>query len=201
MQEICYKIEREVLGTTSAIYGFDTGRDRHLESRVLYDLVANPAVKERLAQLLGPDLLVWRSNFFFKPPGAPETVWHKENLFKEFVEHPILEPPDPEALFQVTPWIAIDEATIESGCVQLVAGSHKILPTGNTVEAKEESDRKQQSFGHDQKGFLVIISSSTLKSIRARLSAWSMNLVSFSFSISQPYMVHRLTSRRRGAWT
>lgn len=154
MAEIRYKIEREVLDTPSAIYGFETGRDRHLDCRVLYDLIAHSAIKERLVQILGPDLLVWRSNFFFKPPGAPETVWHKENVFKEFVDRPILEPPDPEAFFQVTPWIAIDEATLENGCVQLVAGTHKLLgKIGNGEQAKEEADREKQSFGHDKPGF------------------------------------------------
>lgn len=150
------RIEREVLETTNKIYGFKEaiGRDRHLDSRAVYDLVTNPVIKEILTQLLGPDLVSWRSTFFFKPPGAPETVWHSASLFKEFTEHPILEPPDPTGFFQVTTWIAVDEVTPESGPVQLVAGSNRAgTSAGRSDEAVAKKAEEKSGFGSDQKGF------------------------------------------------
>lgn len=149
------RIEREVLAKTNSIYGFEEarGRDRHLESRAVYDLITNPAIAEILKQILGPDLQVWRSTFFFKPPGAPETVWHSASLFKEFTDHAILEPDDQNSLFQVTTWIAVDEVTAENGPVQLVAGSNtRQASVGRSDEARQRADEKSQ-FGADQKGF------------------------------------------------
>lgn len=149
------RIDQEVLSTTNRIYGFDKaiGRDRHLDSRAVYDLVTNPAITERLAQVLGPDLLVWRSTFFFKPAGAPETVWHSASVFREFTEHPILEPPDENGLFQVTTWIAVDDATPDTGPVQLVAGTHKTIRSTGRSDAARSKVTEENEFGSKQKGF------------------------------------------------
>jgi len=166
------RIEQEAIGTESAVYGFETGRDRYLDSRAVYDMITHPAITERLAQLLGPDLLVWRSAFFYKPPGAPETAWHRANVFKEYVEHAILEPPDINGLFQLTTWIAIDEANLDNGCVQFISGgTHKQSYQQNTsapqpaqaaeTKESEETYTKQGSefrvskgaFGYNKKGF------------------------------------------------
>lgn len=149
------RIENEVLATTNKIYGHDLaiGRDRHLDSRAVYDLVTNPNITGILARILGDDIMIWRSTFFFKPPGAPETVWHAAKVFQEFTDHPILEPPDPDDLFQLTTWIAIDEVTAENGPVQLVAGTHKTLKSeGRSDEARAKAGDDVE-FGADQKGF------------------------------------------------
>ncbi len=150
MAKIRAKINSEVINTPSDIYGFDTGRDRHLDRRVIYDLITHPAIAERAAQILGEDLYIWRSNFFFKPPGAPETAWHQTNVFKEFVDHPILEPPDSNSLFQLTVWIAIDEANLKNGCVQLVPGTHRELAPVIKTDEEVKGDDK---YGFDQQGF------------------------------------------------
>ena len=42
--------------------------NRHLDSRAVYDLATHPAIVERMAALYGPDLLLWRTNFFVKKP-------------------------------------------------------------------------------------------------------------------------------------
>jgi len=144
------RIDTEVIHTPSDIYGFETGRDRHLDRQVIYEFITHPAIVGRLVSLLGPDIMIWRSNFFFKPAGAPETVWHQANVFKEYVEHPILEPPDPESLFQLTVWIAIDEANLDNGCVQLVPGTYRQL----APKAKTDDEIKGDGqYGVYQSGF------------------------------------------------
>ncbi len=150
MAGIRERINLEVLNSPSDVYGFETGRDRHLDRQVIYDLLTQPTIVERIADILGPDLFMWRSNFFFKPPGAPETAWHQANVFKEYVDHPILEPPGPECLFQLTVWIAIDEANFDNGCVQIVPGTHKKLaPKART----DEEIRGDGNYGVHQPGF------------------------------------------------
>lgn len=150
MAVIRSRIDAEVINTPSDIYGFETGRDRHLDRRVIYDLLTHPAIVQRLIKILGPDLFIWRSNFFFKPPRSPETVWHQANVFKEYTDYPILEPPDPESLFQLTVWIAIDEANLDNGCVQIVPKTHKKLaPKAKT----DDQIRGDGEYGVYQSGF------------------------------------------------
>lgn len=147
---------REVLHSQNKIYGFDkaVGRDRHLDTPAVYDIVKHPAATERIAQLLGPDLMVWRSTFFLKPPGAPEIVWHAASIFEEFTDNPILEPPDVNGFFQITTWLAIDEVTLANSPIQLAAGTHRTMrPQGRSDKTR---DRRQacDRFGTDQKGFV-----------------------------------------------
>ena len=53
--------------------------DRHLEDSTLLNLFKHPAITERCAQLLGPDLILWRSNIFHVPPDSLGTAWHQGN--------------------------------------------------------------------------------------------------------------------------
>lgn len=153
MQSIRAGIEQDVLETPSKVYGFVIGRDRHLDSRVVYDLFTCPEVVSRLTAILGPDLMIWRSGFFYKPAGAPETAWHRARLFQDFTEYPMLELPDDEGLHQLTAWFAIDEATLENGCVQLIPGTHKQEIAVNKEEVVQQSKDKDGRWGADEEGF------------------------------------------------
>ena len=42
------------------------GHNRHLDSRLIYELSTRSGVLDRMACLYGPDLLLWRTNFFVK---------------------------------------------------------------------------------------------------------------------------------------
>jgi len=88
---------------------------RHLDQRLVYDLCAHPAVAGRMASLYGPDLILWRSLFFVKNPGAAESPWHQD-----WRSWPMLQPQ-----VNVTAWIAITEVTLENSCMQVIPGSHK----------------------------------------------------------------------------
>jgi ectoine hydroxylase-related dioxygenase (phytanoyl-CoA dioxygenase family) len=101
---------------------------RHLDSRLVYDLCAHPAVVGRLASLYGPDLALWRSLFFVKNPGGAASSWHQD-----FKSWSMLDP-----ILTITAWIAITEATLENACLQMIPGSHKAevphLPPANPLE-------------------------------------------------------------------
>ncbi len=92
--------------------------NRHLDSRVMYDLSTHPEILSRMISLYGPDLLLWRTNFFIKDKGTKAIPWHQD-----FNYWP-LEPP-----IIISAWIAIDPSTKENGCVQIIPGSHrKVIP-------------------------------------------------------------------------
>ena len=92
--------------------------NRHLDYPLIHELATHPAIVKRMAALYGPDLLLWRTNFFVKEPGAKEIPWHQD-----FNYWP-LEPP-----IIISAWIAVDAATLENSCLQIIPGSHrKVVP-------------------------------------------------------------------------
>ena len=89
-------------------------QSRHMDSAVVYDLATHPAIIDRIAGLLGPDLIVWATNLWLKEPGGKQIPWHQDINFWP------LEPP-----VNASAWIAIDEVTVENACVQIIPGSHR----------------------------------------------------------------------------
>jgi len=107
------------------IYGQITDRDWHLAVPEMLLAMKHPAIIERLAQLLGPNLLAWRSQIFYKPPGGKTITWHQAStyLFEEGFTKQLLIPPDINELFMLTIWIPCDPVTIENGCLQFIKNS------------------------------------------------------------------------------
>ena len=87
---------------------------RHLDLPAVYELGSHPAIVERVASLLGPDILLWHSRFFDKPPGEPPVPWHQDAPFWR------LDPMD-----CVSAWIAIDATGPHNGCMEVIPGSHR----------------------------------------------------------------------------
>lgn len=118
------KLENE-LDTESKAFGFKTVRDRHLDAPFIMDLFRKPEITEVVAQLLGPDILIWRSHVFNKPPGAASIPWHQASTYMlEDYKQPILHTPNKNILFQLTVWIAVDNATLANGCMEFIPGTH-----------------------------------------------------------------------------
>jgi non-heme Fe2+,alpha-ketoglutarate-dependent halogenase len=122
----------------SPVYGFPTPRDHHLGCRSLYELCSHPAIVERVASLLGPDLLLWRSTIFRKRPGAARVIWHQEHDFRGHRGTPALDPPS-----NITAWLAFTESHRENGCVRLFPASHHALLERRPVA------KGTGIFGHD----------------------------------------------------
>ena len=90
--------------------------NRHLDSRAVYDLATHPAIIGRMVALYGPDLLLWRTNFFVKNRGSKAIPWHQD-----FHYWP-LEPP-----VIISAWIAVDPSTRQNGNLQVIPGSHRTI--------------------------------------------------------------------------
>lgn len=125
MARIRDRIDREVFTTDppfagalheAEVRGGTTRQQwRHLDCRLVYDLCAHPSVVEKMASIHGSDLLLWRSLFWVKNPGGPQTPWHQD-----WKSWPMLNP-----VINITAWIAITAATLENSCLQVIPGSHK----------------------------------------------------------------------------
>ena len=116
--------------TKSKTYGFCTPRDRHFEMPNLWDYMTRPAITERVAQLLGPDLLCWRSQLFYKGPHSPAIQFHQASTFmvEDYLD-PAIFPDNLNEIFQLTVWVAVDDATPENGCLQFIRGTQDRIRT------------------------------------------------------------------------
>ena len=90
------------------------GFGRHHDSRLLYDIATRPELVDRITSIVGDDLLLWRTMFFNKSPGAPPIPWHQD-----YDNWPV------EPYMVMSAWIAIDPATTSNGCVEVIPGSHR----------------------------------------------------------------------------
>ena len=87
----------------------------HLLFTWLNELVHHPRILDAVEDVLGPDLLCWTSNFFMKEAHDPGFVsWHQDATYWG------LSSPD-----VITAWVALSAATIESGAMRMVPGSHE----------------------------------------------------------------------------
>lgn len=101
------------------------------------ELAMLPSVLNAVESIIGPDLLIWGADFFIKEPHSPMRVsMHQDLTYWGFGE----------TSNQVTAWIALSPSTVESGCMDLVQGSHKnpILPHNDTQATDNLLSRGQE---------------------------------------------------------
>ena len=96
-------------------------RDWHLVYRKMYELCTHPAFAESMASVMGPDLVLWRSQFQYKDAGGPPVAWHQDLGFPGHLLRPALNP-----VKNISAWLAIEPATLANGCVRVVPGTHRV---------------------------------------------------------------------------
>ena len=85
----------------------------HLLYRWVSDLMHSPAIVDRVEDLLGPDIMCWGTDLWVKEANSDQFVsWHQDSRYWGV---------DGELL---TAWIALSPATVESGCMRMLPGSH-----------------------------------------------------------------------------
>jgi non-haem Fe2+, alpha-ketoglutarate-dependent halogenase len=120
-----YRSAKAVSGVTNL-----SSYDRHIDIDFLAQHITRPEIVDRVASVVGPDVLCWRSEFFPKYPGDEGTDWHQADNFSNVAgsKHPqIVWPQDAEFGGTITVWTAFTNATIEMGCLQFIPGSHKTM--------------------------------------------------------------------------
>lgn len=116
--------------TKQPLYRRYAVRDWHLVDPDLEQVLTAPAIADRVSDILGNDLLLWRSKIFCKMPHDDPIGWHQEWGFFDGEEIgnavPSLQPVNPDGeLWNVTVWVAFDEITLENGPLQLARGTHR----------------------------------------------------------------------------
>jgi ectoine hydroxylase-related dioxygenase (phytanoyl-CoA dioxygenase family) len=78
-------------------------------------LVHHPAVLDAVEDVIGPDILLFHFTLQTKEAHrATYAEWHQDDAYFR------LDPPE-----QVTAWLALSEASEQSGCMRMIPGSHK----------------------------------------------------------------------------
>lgn len=102
----------------------------------MYEAVTSPAVVEPVAEVLGQDVLLLKCNMFIKEPNTTHFVsWHQDLTYWGLEQHD-----------EVTAWLALSPATVDSGCMRFVPGTHlrDIVPHRDTFAQENLLTRGQE---------------------------------------------------------
>lgn len=83
----------------------------HKISPVIQQFLSHPKVVEILTGVIGPDIKCMQSMLFVKAPGKKGQSWHQDEYYI---------PTRDKSL--IGAWIAIDDATVDNGCLWIIPG-------------------------------------------------------------------------------
>jgi phytanoyl-CoA hydroxylase len=86
----------------------------HKVSDVYLRALSQPRIVEALTNVIGPDVKAMQSMVFMKSEGKPGQAWHQDEFFIPTRDRSL-----------TAAWIALDDATIENGCLWVLPGSHQ----------------------------------------------------------------------------
>ena len=85
-------------------------------SEVIRQIMLDERIGKMAAQLSGADgIRIWHDQALIKRPWANPTAWHLDTPFWSFSDHRA-----------ISIWVALDDATLENGCLFFIPGSHKL---------------------------------------------------------------------------
>lgn len=99
----------------------------HLLYRWADEIAHHPAVLDAVEDLIGPDILCFHATLWTKEAHQPAFVlWHQDGRYFE------LDPP-----VQVTAWVALSDAPVEAGAVEVLPGTHRLGPLDHVDDPSE----------------------------------------------------------------
>lgn len=109
----------------------------HMVMPLAAKLATDARILDAVEGILGPDLMIWSAEFFIKEPHTEHVVGMHQDLTYWGLG---------ETSDQVTAWVALSPATVDSGCMDFVKGSHKnpILPHNDTFSETNLLSRGQE---------------------------------------------------------
>jgi ectoine hydroxylase-related dioxygenase (phytanoyl-CoA dioxygenase family) len=122
----------------------------HFVSDMMRSFVTHPKMAAVLGRITGAHLRWWdgavksmQSMLFVKPPGFQGQAWHQDEIYIPTRDRSL-----------VGGWIALDDATIDNGCLRVIPGSHRtgyLYPQRDHAN-DDEFDGAQESYGFDDAG-------------------------------------------------
>jgi phytanoyl-CoA hydroxylase len=120
----------------------------HYVSETIEKYVRHPQISGALSQITAAHLPYWdgsvkcmQSMYFVKPPGFQGQAWHQDEIYIPTRDRSL-----------IGAWIAVDDATVDNGCLYVVPGSHRsgyLFPQREHGNA-DEFDFAPESYGFDE---------------------------------------------------
>ncbi len=120
----------------------------HTISPVMTRYVTHPEICGALSQITAAHLPFWdgsvkcmQSMLFVKPPLFQGQAWHQDEIYIPTRDRSL-----------IGAWIAIDDATVENGCLYVIPGSHRngYLYPQHPHNKPDEFDFAPESYGFDE---------------------------------------------------
>jgi phytanoyl-CoA hydroxylase len=86
----------------------------HKLSPLARAMLAHPNILAMLTRLIGPNVKCMQSMLFIKHAGKPGQAWHQDEDFIPTRDRSL-----------TAAWIALDDATVDNGCLWAIPGSHR----------------------------------------------------------------------------
>ncbi len=84
-------------------------------------LMLDPRLGKMAAELAGVDgIRIWHDQALIKQPWANPTAWHLDNPYWSFYSRDA-----------ITIWVALDDVTLQNGCLYFLPGTHKLATFDN----------------------------------------------------------------------
>lgn len=163
-KKILQEIRMEAVEIERSLHKNDVNYDRHFDISKLSQHIGNEVLVTALREILGRDILCWRTEFFPKFPGSKGTEWHQVANYQYATGVPMLESVEKgyEGPLDVTVWTSFTDATVENGCMRFIPGSHKRVyydESKSISKGRKESFKSVESetsfFGYDFQEFKV----------------------------------------------
>src|SRR5215467_13391433 len=110
---------REAMENFEAAQGTEFTKGQNFKPHLLFtwvdEIVHHPAILDAVEDLIGPNIRLFHLSVWPKDAHDPAFVsWHQDATYFG------LEPP-----LHVTAWVALTDASVATGCMEVIPGSHK----------------------------------------------------------------------------
>lgn len=109
----------------------------HKLSALMHRQLAAPAVVDVLTEIIGPNVKCMQSMLFIKSGGKPGQAWHQDEDFIPTRDRSL-----------TGAWLALDDATVDNGCLWVIPGSHRPgVLWAMREQVSSEFDCSDESYG------------------------------------------------------
>lgn len=116
----------------------------HKRSEPMLEAMSHPRIVDVLRTLIGPDVKSMQSMLFVKHAGKPGQPWHQDEFFIPTRDRSLL-----------GCWIALDDATVDNGCLWVHPGSHRpgvLYPMAECHDGRFDHNDEAHGFPFEREG-------------------------------------------------
>lgn len=114
----------------------------HKVSTVMHNYLAHPVIVDTLTQIISPNVKCMQSMLFIKAAGKPGQAWHQDEDYIPTRDRSL-----------TGAWMALDDATVENGCLWVIPGSHKhgvLWPQGQQNDPRFDCSEESYGFPYSE---------------------------------------------------